>query len=319
VDTLRVLRIAEQFDSKKLCDECCAYLSPRLKECTICELYEFTRHRDINETLVKEAFKFILRKIVNIYRYFPRTLAQLSHHSLLEIIKSEDLIVSTEYYVFEIVSTWVILNQKTYEESKDLWDLVRFPFIDIDRLRNLVRPSAPMTRFIELQKSYTDCLEYNLSSEESKSLLAIPDGWRTRRPSYKESDTCHASWNVNWADLLNISACKNFDLQGYKATIFVRRRPENELMIMFFPVYSKHATCLRAEADLKIYNTSGKPVTPILHQEPRAFKRESNNGNGLEKKQVTNNACAVWKYKIVDPGLILNDTLIVNIQARVLT
>lgn len=93
---------------------------------------------------------------------------------------------------------------------------------------------------------------------------------------------CSAQWNVNWADLLSNSACKTFDLQGYKAyvfaraclfialslilflsTIFVRRRPDNELMLMFFPVYTKNPTCLKADADLRAFNSNKAPVTPV--------------------------------------------------------
>lgn len=58
-------------------------------------------------------------------------------------------------------------------------------FLDVDRLRNLVRPSKLGLVCPELFKYYMTALEYHASSPEMQPLLTMCDSWRKKREGFR--------------------------------------------------------------------------------------------------------------------------------------
>jgi len=298
-----------QFDVPRLCTDVCTYLSANLTFGNAFEVYEFARTRlEKNNVLATKALDFVLANFFHIFRGYPPSICYLSPVSLRDILKSDKLNVSMEFYAFMALRFWAEHTNAKDPEIRELLPFIRFIQIDVDRLRNLVRPSKLGTVCCELYKYYMDTMEYHASSSDMQPILNIPEDWRRKRDLYRPSEFISFKWKFKWSSLT--SWVYNWThLQGYKLFATLGKHEDGTFGMYFVPSANEQKQfCLKAELKVYLTNEENIPLCPELKLEPTIFKSDS--------KTPLNSIAKGWATKIV-PSMLINDIIVMKIKARI--
>eukprot|EP00026_Physarum_polycephalum_P003558 Phypoly_transcript_03571.p1 GENE.Phypoly_transcript_03571~~Phypoly_transcript_03571.p1 ORF type:complete len:657 (+),score=131.73 Phypoly_transcript_03571:227-2197(+) len=306
---LSLLELCIQFDVPRLSCDVCSYLSANITFGNAFEVFEFARTRlDKGNPLSVKSMEFVLGNFFSIFRGYPPSIRYLSHTSLKELLINDKLNVSMEFYAFMALRYWAEHTNAKEFEIRELLPAIRFAQIDVDRLRNLVRPSKLGVLCPDLFRHYMDALEYHASSVDMQPMLGVCDLWRRKRDFYKVSEFIPINWKFKWSGLT--SWVYNWThLQGYKLFATLGKHEDGTFGMYFVPSANEQKQfCLKAELKVYLLNEENIPLCPELKLEPTIFKSDS--------KTPLNSIAKGWATKI-NPALLVNDMIVMKIKARI--
>lgn len=306
---LSLLELCLQFDVPRLSGDVSSYLSANINQGNAFEIFEFSRMRlEQGNSLAVKSMEFVLANFFNIFRGYPPSIRYLSHTTLKELLQSDKLNVSMEFYAFMALRYWAEHTNAKECEIRELLPYVRFAQIDVDRLRNLVRPSKLGIVCPEMFKYYMDAMEYHASAPDMQPMLGVCENWRKKREHYRGSEFVSISWKFKWSGLTSW-VYHWTHLQGYKLFATLGKHEDGTFGMYFVPSANEQKQfCLKAELKVNLLNEEYAALCPELKLEPTIFKSDS--------KTPLNSVAKGWATKI-NPQALVNDMIVMKIKARI--
>lgn len=306
---LLLLELCMQFDVPRLCSEVTSYLSANLTASNAFEVFEYARSRlGKPHNLTCKSLEYVLKRFSTIFRESPASICHLSSASLRYLLKNDKLDVCLEFYAFTALKYWAEHTNAKEDEIKALLPYIRFIQIDVDRLRNLVRPSKLGVVCPEMFKLYMDAMEFHASPVEMQPYISICEHWRRKRETYRSGEFVSYKWTFKWSTL-NSWAYHCTQLQGYKLFATLGKHEDGTFGMYFAPTANEHRQfCLRAELKVYLFNKDNVPLCPEMKLDPTVFKSDA--------KTPLNSIAKGWATKIV-PGMLVDDIIVMKLKARV--
>ena len=187
-ELLEVLRIADKYDLKFVFKKCKCCLRAMVDTLEICE--QIMHFIKIDNTipdvqdLVRKLQSFLAKEFSPLDKTWQTTsFKELCEPSLKYLLSSNELMTASENTVFHALMYWIeehgIENVLENQELPSLLSVVRFEFIPVDYLYNIVQHNSVAKKLSDFSDHYLRGITYHALSEDMKDRL--PDQPMKRR------------------------------------------------------------------------------------------------------------------------------------------
>ena len=193
-ELLEVLRLADKYDVKFVFKKCKCCLRAMVDTLEICEqIMQFIKIDntipDVQD-LVRKLQSFLAKEFSPLDKTWQTTsFKELCKPSLKYLLTSDELVTVSENTVFHALMYWIeergIENVLESQELPSLLSVVRFEFIPVDYLYNIVQHNSVAKKLPDFNNHYLRGITYHALTEDMKKRL--PDQPVKRRPETQPS------------------------------------------------------------------------------------------------------------------------------------
>ena len=193
-ELLEVLRLADKYDVKFVFKKCKFCLQVMVDTLEICEqIMQFIKIDntipDVQD-LVRKLRSFLAKEFSPLDKTWQTTsFKELCEPSLKYLLSSDELVTVSENTVFHALMYWIeergIENVLESQELPSLLSVVRFEWIPVDYLYNIVQHNSVAKKLPDFNDHYLRGITYHALSEDMKKRL--PDQPVKRRPETQPS------------------------------------------------------------------------------------------------------------------------------------
>ena len=300
-EVLEVLRLAHKYDVKFVFKKCKYCLQDAVESLEICEQIMYFIKIDNAITDVEDLVSTLQSFLANEFSPLDETwqttsFKELCEPSLKYLLSSDELVTVSENTVFHALMYWIeergIENVLESQELPSLLSVVRFEFIPVDYLYNIVQHHPVAKKLPGFNNHYLRGITYHALSEDMKERL--PDQPVERRPEtqpfvpYTWVIPTHKLGGIAWHEYLTSG---EFWCCGYKTELTISD-------IVKVADFQKQAELFKAELSLEILNLTEQSEVSIQWQPTSQCFIKT-----LEEQTHTFNedhplACVDIKYKI---------------------
>ena len=268
-EVLEVLRLADKYDVKFVFKKCKCCLQVMVDTLEICE--QIMQFIEIDNTipdvqdLVRKLQSFLAKEFSPLDKTWPTTsFKELCEPSLKYLLSSDELVTVSENTVFHALMYWIeergIENVLESQELPSLLSVVRFEFIPVDYLYNIVQHHPVAKKLPDFNNHYLRGITYHALSENMQDRL--PDQPERRRT--KTQPFVPYTWMIPTHKLGEIAshecfASGDFWYCGYKMKLTISD-------IVKVTDLQKNHSMFKAELSLQILNLTEQSEVSVQWQ-----------------------------------------------------
>ncbi|XP_028405904.1 BTB/POZ domain-containing protein POB1-like [Dendronephthya gigantea] len=193
----KVLVLAHKYDVRHVIKKCKYILLSTTPSLEICEfILREAAHLEGMTEIYKIIEKFLVKEFTPIDKTWTMDkFADLSEAALKLLLGSDNLATQSENTIFVALMRWVELNIGSFvEEKPDLLDVVRFQFMSVDFLHDVVQNHVVASKIPGFSKYLVKGLAYHGFSKIRRNQL---DPKPKKRPALPKDDGATFSWVID--------------------------------------------------------------------------------------------------------------------------